>query len=257
MSNFPVFSRLPAKAGLAVSVLLLGVLLVSCGGSNKTDNESASGNPTAVASPSPEVSPTASPPAFRTDCEVIRGTPFASPDEANWYRTNCARNDGPKVAASGSSQIPVGDTLIIPAAGVEAPVSRTTVPESGAMPDPAGYFNAVWYDFSKFERYGGYAYAGNLILSGHVDCAHCVNGGSGTAIFWNIRKLKVGDTAQYKLSDGTVINYVVVSSEALSVNSDWDKIVASDTADMTLITCTGTFSGGEYNQRHVVALKKV
>jgi LPXTG-site transpeptidase (sortase) family protein len=76
-------------------------------------------------------------------------------------------------------------------------------------------------------------------------------------VFWNIRKLKVGDTAQYKTADGEVINYVVVSSDALSVNSDWDKIVASSTADMTLITCTGTFSGGEYNQRHVVALKKV
>jgi hypothetical protein len=32
--------------------------------------------------------------------------------------------------------------------------------------------------------------------------------------------------------------------------------VASSAADMTLITCTGTFSGGDYSLRHVVALKK-
>ena len=125
------------------------------------------------------------------------------------------------------------------------------------MPDPVGYFNAVWYDFSRFESYGGYANAGNLVLSGHVDCARCINGGSGRAVFWSIRNMKAGDTAQYQLANGTMINYVVVTSEALSVNSDWEKIVSSGTADMTLITCTGTFAGGEYNQRHVVALKKV
>jgi LPXTG-site transpeptidase (sortase) family protein len=257
--------RFALPAVVALSVTALSLALVACGGGKSTDgNDNASADTTATVSASPTAVATGeAPPAFRTDCDAIRGTPFASPDEANWYRENCARNDGPKVAAQGGSQVPIGDTLIIPAAGVEAPVSRTTVPESGAMPDPSGYFNAVWYDFSKFDHYGGYANAGNLILSGHVDCAHCVGdpngktGSSGTAVFWNIRKLKVGDTAQYKTADGEVINYVVVSSDALSVNSDWDKIVASSTADMTLITCTGTFSGGEYNQRHVVALKKV
>jgi LPXTG-site transpeptidase (sortase) family protein len=234
---------------------------VACGGGGKDDDADAS--PTAGASSSPVASPTGSAANFRQDCAAILGTPFTNDEEKGWYAANCARNDGPKVAAAGTTQVPIGDTLIIPAADIEAPVSRTTVPESGAMPDPTGYFNAVWYDFSQFDHYGGYANAGNLILSGHVDCAHCVGdpngktGTSGYAVFWNIRNLKEGDTAQYKTAEGEVINYVVVSSEALSVSSDWDKIVASDTADMTLITCTGTFSGGEYNQRHVVALKKV
>ncbi|MBF8301016.1 MAG: hypothetical protein HW394_1386, partial [Acidobacteria bacterium] len=37
----------------------------------------------------------------------------------------------------------------------------------------------------------------------------------------------------------------------------WEPILASAAADMTLITCTGTFASGEYNLRHVVALKKL
>jgi LPXTG-site transpeptidase (sortase) family protein len=266
MSNLPALPRrLFLRASLALSVTVLSLALVACGGGKSTDDGNASADTTATTEASPTAVATETAPAFRTDCEAIRGTPFTNPEEQAWYKDNCARTDGPKVPApaSGNAQVPIGDTLIIPSAGVETPISRTTVPESGAMPDPTGYFNAVWYDFSKFDRYGGYANAGNLILSGHVDCAHCIGdpngktGTSGRAIFWSIRNLKVGDTAQYKTADGQVINYAVVSSEALSVNSDWDKIVSSNTADMTLITCTGTFSGGEYNQRHVVAFKKV
>jgi LPXTG-site transpeptidase (sortase) family protein len=264
MSNYPAtIRRLSVRAGFMLAVSFTAVALVACGGGSKDKGDDASAEGTAAVTPSPEASPTEAAPNFRQDCAAIIGTPFTNDDEKNWYAANCARIDGPKVAAAGTAQVPIGDTLIIPAAGVEAPVSRTTVPESGAMPDPTGYFNAVWYDFSKFDSYGGYANAGNLILSGHVDCAHCVGdpngktGSSGTAVFWNIRKLKAGDTAQYKTADGEVVNYVVVSSDALSVNSNWDEIVSSSNADMTLITCTGTFSGGEYNQRHVVELKKV
>jgi sortase (surface protein transpeptidase) len=66
--------------------------------------------------------------------------------------------------------------------------------------------------------------------------------------------LGVGDTAQYYNPDGTVTNYVVVSSYTVSPNANWNGIVASDAAAMTLITCTGNFAGGEYDTRHVVQL---
>ena len=194
MSNLPAPPRrLLLLASLALFVTALSLALVACGGGKNTDDgDSASADTTATAVTSPTAVATEAAPAFRTDCEAIRGTPFTNPEEQAWYKDNCARTDGPKVAApsSGNAQVPIGDTLIIPSAGVETPISRTTVPESGAMPDPTGYFNAVWYDFSKFDHYGGYANAGNLILSGHVDCAHCIgdpNGKTGTAgraIFW-------------------------------------------------------------------------
>jgi len=253
--NNPLRFRLPARAGIAFAAVVLGLgamALAACGGGGGDDDNATAQSPTPIAgTPTPTATEGA---PNRQDCGAIIHTPFESPEEAAWYRENCARFDGPQVEDA-AGQPAIGDTLVIPSQGVETPVHRATVPESGAMPDPIGYFNAVWYDFSKFDSYGGYANAGNLILSGHVDCARCINGGSGRAVFWGVRNLKVGDTAQYKLADGTTINYVVVSSEALSVNSDWATIVASSTADMTLITCTGNFSGGEYDQRHVVALK--
>jgi hypothetical protein len=250
--------RLPARAGIVFAAVVLGLgamALAACGGGGDGgDDENANAqSPTPIAgTPTPTATEAGS--GHRMECGEIINTPFQSPEEAAWYRANCARFDGPPVAEA-AGQPPIGDMLVIPSQGVNTPVHRASVPESGAMPDPIGYFNAVWYDFSKFESYGGYANAGNLVLSGHVDCARCINGGSGRAVFWGIRNLKEGDTAQYLMANGETLNYVVVSSEALSVNSDWATIVASSTADMTLITCTGTFTGGEYTQRHVVGLK--
>ena len=255
MSNLLRF-RLRHRAGIAFAAVVLGlgaIALSACGDGGGGEESASALSPTPVpGTPTPVA--TESAPQNREDCGVIINTPFLSPEEAAWYRANCARFDGPPVAEA-SGQPAIGDSLVIPSQGINTPIHRATVPASGAMPDPIGYFNAVWYDFSKFESYGGYANAGNLILSGHVDCARCINGGSGRAVFWGIRNMKVGDTAQYLMANGTTINYVVVTSEALSVNSDWAQVVASSAADMTLITCTGTFSGGEYNQRHVVGLR--
>ena len=153
----------------------------------------------------------------------------------------------------------MGDRLKIAAARVDTEVWQATVPLEASMPDPQGYFNAVWYDFSALSRYGaygGYVDAGNLVLSGHVDCGRCYNGSSGTAVFWNVRDLRPGDTAQYITRDGRVTNYVVTSSASYSSNIDLGPFVSSGAADMTIITCTGTFSGGDYNLRHIVSLRK-
>lgn len=74
----------------------------------------------------------------------------------------------------------------------------------------------------------------------------------GTAIFWFVRDLAPGATIQYVTSAGEVISYVVTSSVAYDANNDFGPIVATGAADLTIITCTGTFSGGSYNLRHVV-----
>jgi hypothetical protein len=127
----------------------------------------------------------------------------------------------------------------------------------GVMPDPIGYFNAVLYDFSALSGLGGYYNAGNIVLAGHVDCGRCYDGGSGTAVFWNVRTMQIGETAQYITAAGEVQNYQVVYSYDADPNVDWAPIVGSGSADMTLITCIGTFSGGHYDLRHVVGLRKI
>lgn len=156
------------------------------------------------------------------------------------------------------AEIALGDRLVIPSAGIDTEVWSSKVSgETGVMADPTGYFHATYYDFSAFVGLGGYANTGNLVMAGHVDCGTCYNGGSGTAVFWNVRLMQVGDTAQYITSDGKVQNYVVTLSQDFSPDTDWSPIVNSGVADMTLITCVGNFAGGEYSLRHVVQLRKI
>jgi hypothetical protein len=247
-------------AGLGVIAVVAAVVTMS-GGGDPGGQPSPTFEPGATAPDLPPTTvplPTATPepPPNRADCGAIRGTPYLSDDEANWYHANCASFDAPAVAASGTAQVPLGDRLVIPGAGVNTEIHRATVPSSGVMPDPVGYFNAVWYDFSAWPGLGGYVNSGNLVLSGHVDCGRCINGGPGTAVFWTVRNLKAGDRAEYRTADGKTTSYVVTESKAVSPASNFEEILASSRADMTVITCTGTFSGGEYNQRHIVHFKK-
>jgi hypothetical protein len=247
-------------AAAGVALLLAGAVVLVTGGESEPDNTAVLPDATAFPDlpvPSPTDAPEEpTPQPNRQDCGAILGTPYQSDDEAEWFRSNCANVDAPSVPAAGSAQVPIGDRLIIPSAGVDTTISRATVPPSGRMPDPVGYFNAVWYDFTNFSDLGGYVNAGNLVLSGHVDCARCINGGPGRAVFYSIRSLGLGDTARYETADGKVVEYEVVLSQAFSPSALWEPILASTAADLTLITCTGTFSGGEYNLRHVVQMKK-
>lgn len=230
--------------------------------------------PTAVATPVP----TATVVADRTDCAAIRGTDYRSSTERDWFNKNCtgtaaassggstgggggssAPSGGSSSTAgagpSGSGEYPLGDRLVIPAAGVNASVSGRKVGGDGVMPDPIGYFNAVWYDFSSLGL-GGYVTGGNLVVAGHVDCARCQGGGPGQAVFYNTRYLQPGDRIQYITAAGQTFNYVVFSNADYSPDSDWAGIVSPGAADITIITCTGTFSGGHYNLRNVVFARK-
>jgi hypothetical protein len=174
-----------------------------------------------------------------------------------WHSSPSGSFVGNCVPSADGVETPLGDRLVIASQGIDAQVSSMVVGYDGQMPDPLGYFNAVQYDFSRIAGLGGYANVGNIVLAGHVDCGRCYNGGSGTAVFWNIPNMQPGETAQYITAAGEVKNYVVVYSQDVSPDVDWAPIVASGAADMTLVTCIGTFSGGHYNLRHVVGLRKI
>jgi Sortase domain len=254
-----VLARLPRWALLvpiaAIALVIVAGLALTAGDGGGGD-KSAQGpisssnlDIPATATPSPPPEPN------RQDCNQIRGTDYLSAAERDWFLTNCPAASRPPVPSAPVGEFTIGDRLVIPAVGVNAVVTGMKVPTSGAMPDPSGYFNAVWYDFSSFTGLGGYT-EGNMVLAGHVDCARCHNGGSGRAVFYSVRNLQAGATIQYVTSAGQTVNYVVMSSASYSPNSNWAPIVASRAADLTLITCTGTFSGGEYSLRHVVQAKR-
>src|SRR5688572_12302979 len=146
---------------VAIMALLLLVTTAACGGSDSdggdataTAGQGTSG-PDQAPTPSPFPEPTPQP--NRADCAAINGTPLLSAAEGDWFAANCAFLDGPTVPpGANNAQVPIGDRLVIPSAGINTDVSRSTVTASGQMPDPVGYFNAVWYDFSGWPGHGGY-----------------------------------------------------------------------------------------------------
>ncbi len=214
-------------------------------------------------------------PLNRQDCDAIRGTDYLSPGERDWYIENCARTSdevvqsntssdgGASSAGSGNTYVAanefyLGDRLVIPSIGVDTTVTGAVVGTNGQMPDPVGYFNAVWYDFQNHSGVGGYK-DGNLTLAAHVDCATCHNGSSGTALFFGVSKLQAGAEATYYFNDGSVQRYVVRSVAAYSPSADWGGILKTSKADMTLVTCGGTWDpvAHEYSTRWAAYLDKV
>jgi hypothetical protein len=265
---------IPAVAFLAT----IGIVVATSGGGDDGGDKIAAVPTVRLTSNNLDVAPTVAPTRAaqvtptpepnRASCNAIRGTDYQSGTEREWYLANCS--GGGSTASSGGGtgggtssgggggggyavESGLGARLVIPAAGVNAPVTQTNVGANGAMPDPVGYDNAVLYNFPNHPGMGGK----HKVVAGHVDCGRCRNGGPGTAVFYNVKNLQVGQTAQWISSDGSVKNYVVKSSYSIGANTDFSGIVATGAADLTIITCSGSFVGGEYTNRHVVAFTEV
>ena len=241
---------------------------------------SATAVPVATATTEPTPAPTLEPTATvlpdRTTCSEIQRTDYRSPTEHTWYLENCvaaattssqAVTEQPQTAdtpavsqpapVSGyvGAQTPLGDRLVIPSIGVDTEVSSAVVDVDGVMPDPSGYFNVVWYDFRNHPGLGGYATGGNMVIAGHVDSAVY-----GAVVFYNLGQLQTGAIIEYYTSDGQVFRYEVTGAGDYLPTDNWAGIVASNTADITLITCVGSFNtsiAGEYSHRRAVFGKRI
>ena len=278
MSLPSLVGRVPRLALVLIVpvVAFLVTLGISLGTSGSSKNEETTAKPTVLAISNLDVSPTASaptatPPANRANCSAISGTAYLSDDERDWFLGNCGPAAGATPggsagasqspsgpAAVGASEYALGDRLIIPSIGVNTTVNGSTVGADGQMGTPVGYFKSLWYDFKSFPVVGGYVDSGNLVLAGHVDCARCVNGGPGGAVFYNVRNLKAGDTIQYVTAAGKTVNYVVTAAEWYLPTANWTSILASSAADLSIVTCIGTFDSSrrEYTHRLVLYAKK-
>jgi LPXTG-site transpeptidase (sortase) family protein len=274
--KLPFVSRRSPRSFLFIgspAVAFLATIGVSLGLSGGHENAAGPPPPTLAVAlsneqqlPQPTATPSPTAVPIRTECDEIRGTEYRSAAERDWYQENCKSVAPALTVSSGgvrpvtgppppaaSAQYPLGDTLIIPSIGVNAPVYGAHVVD-GTMADPVGYFNAVWYDFSDFPGLGGYATGGNLVMAGHVDSAVY-----GAAVFYYMRNLAVGDAIQYRTSEGELFTYVVTGVGDYLPSDNWTGIVSSATADLTLITCIGTFDRSirEYSHRRVVFASRV
>ena len=141
--------------------------------------------------------------------------------------------------------------LLIPAIGVDAPVSVKGVQPDAVMDVPDGPEDVAWYNFTARPGTGG-----NAVLSGHLDYRNY-----GAAVFWRLKELGEGDIVEVRLADGSVLRYQV--SLKLSYDARMapvSEIVGPTSREVvTLITCGGTFDSGSrnYSDRLVVRAERI
>ncbi len=174
-------------------------------------------------------------------------TPAPSPSETPAPQTAWVIEAPPPTPAPSQAAIV---RLKIPAIKVDAPISVKGVDGRGVMQDPDSWYDVVWYNFSGRPGFGS---GNNAVFAGHVDYIR-----HGPAVFWDLNKLKPGDPVDVVLGDGTDYTYHVTSMAVYGANdAPVDQIIGpTNTESVTLITCNGTFSAGEYNNRLVVRAER-
>ena len=141
--------------------------------------------------------------------------------------------------------------LLIPAIGVDAPISVKGLRPDAVMDVPDGPEDVAWYNFTARPGMGG-----NAVISGHLDYRNY-----GAAVFWRLKELHEGDIVEVRLADGSVLRYQV--SLRLSYDARLapvPEIVGPTSKEVvTLITCGGTFDSGSrsYSQRLVVRAERI
>lgn len=142
--------------------------------------------------------------------------------------------------------------------GRQAPVNVRDVPADAKLGDPANDCDVVRYDFKLFPGYGGYPGEPNaaVVMAGHVDYSLRREGQSGAvlAVGSGWAGMAQGTEILYHRGDGKVVKYKVQWVRQVSVGSDFDYgsiARQSDRGTLALITCGGTFSNGEYDNRSV------
>jgi LPXTG-site transpeptidase (sortase) family protein len=220
-------------AGIAVVVVVVALVLaaiVLASGGDDGDETAVVASPTAAPTlePTPEATPEPSP----TPLPVVPGTVD-------------------------------GDRIVIGGVGIDAPITLREVPASGgALPDPRGPDDVVFYDFKNHPGLGGYPGSnGRIVMSGHVDYGRgpCKNGTVPppcTAVFWDLTDLKQGDEIEIHVGNA-VHSYRVTGAENIGPNDQakWDQVwQATPNETIALITCGGDFNRQtrEYDSRHVV-----
>jgi LPXTG-site transpeptidase (sortase) family protein len=243
----PLKRVLMAGAPAAAVLLLIAGIAVAAMAGNGGDARRAEAEPTRTprATQTP-ADPTPSVEDVLRYFAAVMGTPTAP-----------AGGGGGGFVASGSGPGPILPTdmrLSIPKIGVDMAVHSRTMGTNGVMGDPAGAWQVIWYDFGGWNTLGGRpGEAGhNAVFSGHVDYI-----GVGPAVFYGLRNLAPGDRVTVTSNSGT-FTYEVQWSEWVSAHVDFTSMVRKTGADsITLITCIGSLSGGDYSHRLVVRGKRV
>jgi sortase A len=156
----------------------------------------------------------------------------------------------PAQSAVVSYTVPASDPKYISVPIIEisnARIVRLGLLASGQIAVPNNIYDTGWYGGSALP-----GHLGAMFIYGHV--SSWTNDG----VFYNLKKLKAGDTITITRGDNTTYNYQVVSVKIYPYNNvDMEQVLAPIDASkpgLNLMTCTGQVIKGtsEFNERLVV-----
>ena len=149
--------------------------------------------------------------------------------------------------------------MIIEKIAIDAPVVTMGLDEQHVPRVPDNPNDVVWYDFSTPPGWGS-----NAVFSGHVDWT--IHGVPVTGVFYDLRKLEVGDIIKVRLGDNTEYQYKVFANVAVPEDDPeaLKAMGATPTEMITIITCGGTWQpeygnpiGGNYSHRQIVRAERM
>lgn len=128
--------------------------------------------------------------------------------------------------------------LRIPSINVDAPIEPQGLTENGEMEVPDDGETIGWYE--PGTKPGG---MGNAVLVGHVDDY------TGPAIFFNLKKLEVGDEILVDGENGETLTFVVKDKQAYPYDQAPIREIfgPSNNNRLNLITCTGLYNRSTQN----------
>lgn len=138
-------------------------------------------------------------------------------------------------------------TIVIPALGVDAPVTRLDLNADGTVQVPPldNHNLAGWYDRSVTP-----GAQGTSVILGHVDDY------AGASVFYGIKNLREGDTIDITRADGTTTMFAVDGTQQAAKTSFPTSDVYGNVSypALRLVTCGGPFDAktGEYTGSIVV-----
>lgn len=143
------------------------------------------------------------------------------------------------------------ETLIIPSIDLSAHIVPVGKTKGGNMNVPADFENVGWYKYGSIP-----GRIGNSVIDGHFD-----NGKGKPAVFYNLSRLRVGDSVFVINKDGQKIQFKVKEISLVDVDAlPSDKIFGeSHGMNLNLITCDGVWMPDRktYTERLVVFTERV
>jgi sortase A len=178
----------------------------------------------------------------RKDKSEVLGIETSNSDMGSLYR--------PSPTVSPIAEMGKPKKINIPSLGVEADIEEVGTDAEGKMDVPREDMNAGWWKFGTIP-----GVKGNSVIAGHFDRKD-----GGPAIFYDLKSLKTGDEFSVTDENGRNIPFIVYKAESFKVSEfPINEVFGNtDSANLNLITCSGTWdnNNANYSDRFVVFARR-